>query len=521
MRKSSSFLDICINLSTVLRNFAAKLTTMKQNHNLSLRIIFTLCLLSVWSAWLSAQPKREVRAAWITTAYGLDWPHTRAISATSRERQKAELIKMLDKLKAANFNTILFQARTRGDVLYRSGIEPMNAILTGKVDGDPGYDPLAFAVEECHKRGMECHAWMVTLPLGNRKHVAALGKKSVTKTHPKLCVSYRKHYYLNAGHPETKNYLMSLVREVVQRYDVDGVHFDFLRYPDKARRFPDSYDYRKGGNGRSLAQWRRDNLTEILRHIYKGVKKIKPWVKVSTSPVGKYRDTSRYSSRGWNAFNAVYQDVQGWLGEGIQDQIYPMMYFRGNHFYPFALDWKEQNNGRQVIPGLGIYFLHPSEGNWSLDEIERQMNFIRAEGLDGEAHYRAAFLMEQDTQGLYDLLVDQYYTYPALQPAMPWLDAEAPTTPTGLHIERRQDGSVHLSWKASQDNDPDNTPMYVVYASDTYPVDITRPEHIVAQNVQGTTYTYTSILPWDNQKHFAVTAIDRYGNESAPCQGQP
>lgn len=145
---------------------------------------------------------------------------------------------------------------------------------------------------------------------------------------------------------------MSLVREVVERYDVDGIHFDYLRYPENAPRFPDSYDYRKYSKGRSLAQWRRDNLTEIVRYIYKGVKAMKPWVKVSTCPVGKYKDTSRYPSRGWNAFHTVYQDVQGWLGEGIQDQIYPMLYFRGNHFYPFALDWQEQSNGRQIIPGL-------------------------------------------------------------------------------------------------------------------------------------------------------------------------
>lgn len=119
---------------------------------------------------------------------------------------------------------------------------------------------------------------------------------------------------------------MSLVREVVERYDVDGIHFDYLRYPENAPRFPDSYDYRKYSKGRSLAQWRRDNLTEIVRYIYKGVKAMKPWVKVSTCPVGKYKDTSRYPSRGWNAFHTVYQDVQGWLGEGIQDQIYPMLY---------------------------------------------------------------------------------------------------------------------------------------------------------------------------------------------------
>ena len=512
---------ICTKLSSVLRNFAAKLTQMKKNHSKIQRIVLLLCLLSVWLIPTSAQPKQEVRAAWITTAYGLDWPHTRANSASSRERQKAELIEILDKLKAAHFNTILFQARTRGDVLYRSDIEPMNAVLTGKVGGDPGYDPLAFAVEECHKRGMECHAWVVALPLGNRKHVAALGKQSVTKKHPSLCLTYRRHMYLNAGNPQTKEYLMSLVNEIVTRYDVDGVHFDYLRYPDNARRFPDTYDYRRYGKGRDLAQWRRDNLTEILRYIYKEVKELKPWVKVSTCPVGKYRDTSRYSSRGWNAYNAVYQDVQGWLGEGIQDQIYPMMYFRGNHFYPFALDWQEQNNGRHVIPGLGIYFLHPSEGDWDLEEVERQINFIRAEGLAGEAHYRVAFLLEQDTQGLYEALTEKYYTCPALQPAMPWLDKEAPTTPARLHTEQDAEGSSRLTWEASTDNDTVNAPTYVIYASDTYPVDTSRPQNIIAQGVRGTTYSYTPLLPWEAHRHFAVTAMDRYGNESLPCQEQP
>ena len=494
---------------------------MKEKHTIILVLVLFLYLTFSGPVPAAAQPKHEVRAAWITTAYGLDWPRTRATSAASREQQKKELIRILDKLKAANFNTILFQARTRGDVFYRSDIEPMNALLTGQKDGDPGYDPLAFAIEECHKRGMECHAWIVSIPLGNRKHVASLGKKSVTKRHPEICVSYRHHYYLNAGHPQTKEYLMSLVREIVERYDVDGVHFDYLRYPDKARRFPDTYDYKRYANGRDLGQWRRDNLTEIVRYIYKKVKEIKPWVKVSTSPVGKYRDTSRYSSRGWNAFDAVYQDVQGWLGEGIQDQIYPMMYFRGNHFYPFALDWQEQSNGRHIIPGLGIYFLHPSEGNWKLEEIERQINFIRAEGMAGEAHYRVAFLLEQDTQGLYETLKEDYYAYPALQPAMPWLDTEAPTAPTHLRTRQTEEGGISLSWEAATDNDKDNRPTYVIYASDTYPVDTTRPQNIVAQGVRDTRFTYTSVLPWDMHKHFAVTATDRYGNESTPCQEQP
>lgn len=210
---------------------------------------------------------------------------------------------------------------------------------------------------------------------------------------------------------------------------------------------------------------------------------------------------------------------QGWLGEGIQDQIYPMLYFRGNHFYPFALDWQEQSNGRQIIPGLGIYFLDPSEGNWTLDEIERQMHFIRAHGLAGEAHYRVKYLMD-NTQGLYDALEEDFYTAPALQPAMPWIDNAAPTPPSGLTVETPENGYWKLSWQPATDNDKQNAPMYVIYGSDTYPVDTSNPENILAQRVQGTEYTYAPIRPWTARKYFAVTAIDRCGNESEAIQQQ-
>lgn len=478
-----------------------------------LLIVFSFLILFNLSA--QPAPKYEVRAAWITAVYGLDWPRTKATTPASIQKQKEELVEILDKLKEANFNTVLFQARTRGDVLYKSDIEPYNSILTGKSGKDPGYDPLAFAIEECHKRGMECHAWMVTIPLGGRKHVASLGKQSVTHRQPKICVPYKREYFLNPGNPKTKEYLMSLVKEVVERYDVDGVHFDYLRYPERAFRFPDSYDYRKYGNGRSLDQWRRDNITEILRYIYKGVKQLKPWVKVSTCPVGKYRDTSRYSSKGWNAFHVVYQDVQGWLGESIQDQIYPMMYFRGNAFYPFALDWQEQSNGRHVVPGLGVYFLHPSEGDWSLDEIQRQINFIRNHHLAGEAHYRVKFVTD-NTQNLYDILQNDFYAYPALQPPMTWADSIAPSAPSELKAEQISEGYTRLHWKASTDNDKQNTPAYVVYASDELPVDTQNPANIVATGIRETEYIYAPILPWTTRRHFVVTAIDRYGNESEP-----
>lgn len=462
-------------------------------------------------------PKHEVRAAWITAVYGLDWPKSKATNAEGIRRQKAELIDILDKLQMANFNTVLFQTRTRGDVIYDSAYEPYNSILTGKTAGDPGYDPLAFVVEECHKRGMECHAWIVAIPLGNRTHVNSLGKNSVTKKRPAITVAYKREFFLNPGHPDTKKYLMDITREVVQNYDVDGVHYDYLRYPENSPQFPDRNEFRKYGNGRDINQWRRDNITEIVRYIYNGVKALKPWVKVSTSPVGKYDDTTRYPSRGWNAYDAVKQDVVGWLGEGIQDQIYPMMYFKGNNFYPFALDWKEQSNGRQVISGLGIYFLDPKEGDWNINEIDRQIRFCRNNGLVGQAHYRVKYLMD-NVQGLYDLLVDELYTAPALTPALPWLDNKAPSAPKQLHVQTDGDGYTLLKWEAATDNDTRNAPMYVIYASNSYPVDTNNPANIVAQRVKGTTYTYAPITPWAAKAYFAVSAIDRYGNESKAVQ---
>lgn len=481
------------------------------------RYIFLILLFIISGTTAKAQPKHEVRAAWVTAVYGLDWPRTRANTPSGIRKQKEELVQILDQLKAANFNTVLFQARTRGDVLYPSSIEPFNSILTGTVGKNPGYDPLAFAIEECHKRGMECHAWMVTIPLGNKKHVASLGSQSVTKRKRNICVPYKNEYFLNPGNPETKEYLMSLVNEVTNRYDVDGVHFDYLRYPENAPLFPDKNEYRRYGKGRTLSQWRRDNITEIVRYIYKGVKTQKPWVKVSTCPVGKYRDISRYSSRGWNAYYTVYQDPQGWLAEGIQDQIYPMMYFQGNSFYPFALDWQEQSNGRHVIPGLGIYFLHPSEGNWTRDEVDRQINFIRKHQLAGQGHYRVKYIMD-NTQSIYDELCENFYSAPALIPPMPWIDNIAPTTPTNLKVTLKDIGYQELSWESASDNDERNKPMYVIYASDQYPVDITKPENIVAQRIADTTYMYAPIHPWRAKKYFAVTAIDRCGNESPAVQ---
>lgn len=460
--------------------------------------------------------KQEVRAVWLTTIKGLDWPTTQATSEETIAKQKKEFIDILDKLQNARINTVILQTRVRGNLIYPSRIETWCESFSGKAGLTPGYDPLAFAIEECHKRGMEIHAWMVTIPLGSVEVHKDMGAQSITKRSPQICKRFRNNWYLNPGHPETKNYLKKLVNELVTNYDIDGIHLDYIRYPDRPKRFPDAADYRKYGRGfDNLAQWRRNNITEIVRAIHAEVKRLKPWVKVSSAPLGKYRDTQRYPSRGWNAYHAVYQEAQLWMHEGIHDMIFPMLYYRNNDFYPFVLDWKEQSNGRIVVPGLGIYFLHPSEGNWTLDEVERQLNFIRWSGCNGEAYFRSRFLTN-NTSGLYNCVQERYYRTLATIPPMPWIDAIPPSTPNNATFSRKG-STTHLLWQPATDNMGGGI-HYNVYASTTYPVDTENPQNLVATRLRNCHYYHYFFTPRGETIYYAITATDRCGNESEAVQ---
>ncbi|MEE1288294.1 MAG: family 10 glycosylhydrolase, partial [Bacteroidaceae bacterium] len=176
----------------------------------------------LWCVAAGAMPKHEVRAVWLTTIMGLDWPKTRAVSEESRKKQQEELCNILDRLQEDGINTVYLQTRTRGAVIYPSAIEPWDGALTGKYDKHPGYDPLAFAIEECHKRGMECHAWLVTIPAFKIPDAKALGKKSLYYTHPKLLYKKNGSYYMDPSMQGTADYLERLCREIVSRYDIDG-----------------------------------------------------------------------------------------------------------------------------------------------------------------------------------------------------------------------------------------------------------------------------------------------------------
>lgn len=457
-------------------------------------------------------PKRETRAVWVTTLNGLDWPKSSAFTAAGRERQKQELCDILDKLKAININTVLLQTRVRASVIYPSKIEPWDVALTSHYNTAPGYDPLKFAIDECHKRGMELHAWVVTIPAYKLAVAKSMGKDGLHVKKAQLVKKHNDQYYLDPGLPETGDYLTSICEEIVRNYDVDGLHFDYIRYPEGASSFADEQTYRKYGNGKSKSQWRRDNLTRIVRQIYTTVKAIKPWVKITSSPVGKSHDLSRYSSKGWNCYETVHQDAQGWLKQGIHDGLFPMMYFKGDHFFPFAADWREQDNGRPVTPGLGIYFMHPSEKNWPLSDITNQLHYTRQQQLGGQAYFRSRFLTD-NVKGLYDYLNNTFYAYPSLPQAATWLDSIAPSMPTDFKEEQLENGMTRLTWKACTDNVAEGGVFYNVYASTTWPVDVENAENILATRLTEPTFTYNTYWAQLQGLYVVVAAMDRFGNE--------
>lgn len=461
-----------------------------------MRHLYILFLLLFVSVQTQAQPKHEVRAVWLTTIGGIDWPHSYAQSDASIEKQKNELRRILDRLQLANINTVLLQTRIRGTVIYPSAYEPWDGCLSGVPGKSPGYDALQFAIDECHRRGMELHAWIVTIPVGKWN---AYGCRRLRQKMPHDIKKIGADGYMNPENRQTASYLADLCAEVTRNYDIDGIHLDYIRYPEDMPKLK-TLDRQCG----------RNNITRIVSAISRRVKSLKPWVKMSCSPIGKYDNTTRYWSHGWNANTTVCQDAVAWLRDGLMDELFPMMYFRDNHFFPFALDWKEQSHGRIVVPGLGIYFMSPRERDWPLSDITRELEVLRHIGL-GHAYFRSKFFTD-DTKGIYTYAKNNFCRYPSLVPPMTWASRHKPEMPYGLSLSNVANNVAQLSWHHAE---KDTTMMmFNIYASKKYPVDTEDARNLVAIRRQGRQL----LVPNDGCTYYAVTATDRYGNESRALQ---
>lgn len=308
----------------------------------------------------SISPKREVRAVWIPTVWGLNWPKT-----FDPEEQKRSLISIFDRIRNLKLNTVVLQVRARGDLLYPSQIEPWAASLTGTLGKPPGYDPLKFAIEEAHKRGLEFHAWWNVVKVAD-------GSEGPPSSVPLHVVNGRRdwvrpwanrdrnrrvtsiEWWLDMGLPEVRAYLVSLVMEMVRSYDIDAIHFDYMRYP--GMEFDDEKTYIRYGGGMPRDEWRRENINKFVRAVYDSIIAVKPMLKVGSAPIGIYKNLT--GAKGVQAYVELSQDARRWLAEGKQDYVMPQLYWglEGNpRFDVLVHDWQKHSSGRHVYAGVGAY----------------------------------------------------------------------------------------------------------------------------------------------------------------------
>ena len=470
-----------------------------------------LCIFLLFciSQLLPAQSKTEIRAAWLTVNYGLDWPGKPFQNEKDIEQQKNELIRILNQLQDIHINLVFLQTRIRGDVIYPSKIEPRSTYIKSAY-ATADYDPLSYAIEACRQRGIECHAWFVVYPTGSETMYTGMFRTNSTFERKNLEKTYKDEAYLDPGNPQTDAYLLSLVKEIVSNYDIDGIHFDYIRYPDNPAEFPDNDTYRWYGNGESKSEWRRKNINRFVYAAYDTVKALKPWVQVSSSVIGMYEEISGYPRRYWTA-SSVFQDPIDWFSKGKHDFIVPMAYFSGKFFNASVKDWISRTDDRFVVPGLGVFRMDSKESRWGASVIYDQVRFSREVRVPGNAFFRAAHL-PTGSYGFGKGLRSLYYQTPAVLPPLIWLGRAIPNPPSAVSAYAAG-SSLRLEWNKVVEKD--SLPIfYNLYRSEIYPVDTQNPKNLLAIRLPYNHYE----LPIDNRiesgYYYVVTAFNRYHNES-------
>lgn len=403
-------------------------------------------LLLIFSSNILIAQFRETRAVWLATNYRLDWPPT----TFDAEKQKQSLIEIFDDLKSKNFNTVFFQVRANGVVLFNSSFEPLSPYINGEVDGDVSYDPLAFAIEQAHKHGLEIHAWLnMNLVFTGSEENIFNNPNHICQRKPEWIVEDfrdgQKSYWLDVGLPEVRNYLADLISELVENYDVDGINLDYIRYPGK--NFDDDFSFQVHGKGLTRDEFRRNNITALVKEIYDKVKLIRNEVKVGASPIGVYRRLKGMNS--WESYSELYQDSYRWLKDGIVDYLSPQIYWSMNEnpkFDLLAKDWIENSSGRNIVLGIGAYKDNVKS------QIEEMIKLSRQLGTSGVAFFRY--------QNIKDVSFPSF-SYKTLPAQMPWLDGKYPVQPIDLTLNKNVDDKFFtLSWKLKNEQTVNDSVEY-------------------------------------------------------------
>lgn len=468
----------------------------------------------------SVHLKREFRAAWIQAVNG-------QFRGVPTEKLKKNLVSQLNSLQEAGINAIIFQVRVEADALYASRLEPWSRFLTG-VPGkapEPYWDPMAFMIEECHKRAMEFHAWinpyraLTTLS-------TQMASNHIYNIHPEWFVKYNNQLLFDPALPESRRHICMVVSDIVSRYDVDAIHMDdyFYPYPAKGQDFPDDASFaRYGGGFSNRADWRRSNVNLLIKKLHETIRAIKPWVKFGVSPFGIYRNDNVYplgsKTRGLQNYDDLYADVLLWAREGWIDYNIPQIYWQIGHpvadYETLVKWWAKNTENRPLFIGQSVMntVQNADPKNPSMNQLPRKMALQRAyQTIGGSCQWPASAVVEN--AGKYrDALIAEYHKYPALPPVFDFMDNEAPEKVRKLKPVWTADGYL-LFWTAPKYKDEMNRAVqYVVYRfKDGEPVNIDDPSHIVSVT-RNTFYK----LPYDDGKtkyRYVVTALDRLHNES-------
>ena len=468
----------------------------------------------------SAYPKREFRAAWIQSVNG-------QFRGMPTEKLKQNLIGQLNSLQKAGINAIIFQVRPEADALYASRLEPWSRFLTG-VQGKapvPYWDPMQFMIDECHKRGMEFHAWIN--PYRTKTTLKSeLAPNHVYNIHPEWFVTYGDQLYFDPALPESRRHICMVVSDIVSRYDVDAIHMDdyFYPYPIKGKDFPDDASFARFGGGFSnKGDWRRSNVNVLIKKLHETIREIKPWVKFGVSPFGIYRNESSdplgSKTKGLQNYDDLYADVLLWAREGWIDYNIPQIYWHIGHpvadYETLVKWWARNTENRPLFIGQSVMntVQNADPKNPSINQLPRKMALQRAyQTIGGSCQWPASAVVEN--AGKYrDALIAEYHKYPALPPVFDFMDNEAPAKVRKMKPVWTEDGYI-LFWTAPKYKEEMNRAVqYVVYRfNDKEKVNIDDPSHIVA-----ITRDNFYKLPYEDGKtkyRYVVTALDRLHNES-------
>lgn len=418
------------------------------------------CLVLLCSLQSFSQPKYEFRGVWIATIDNIDWPQAGVVNP---EKQKADFIRQLDLHQRNGMNAVIVQVRPSADAFYPSPYEPWSQWLSG-IQGkapSPYYDPLEFMIQEAHKRNMEFHAWLNPYRANTKIGAASIAPDHITRLHPEWFLTYGDKKYFDPSNKEAQEFVVNVVKDIVKRYDVDGVHMDdyFYPYPLPNKKFPDDAAYKRSGSDLLKADWRRSNVDSIIKKINAVIKKEKPYCKFGISPYSVWRNKNQdprgSDTQAWQTnYDDLFADVLLWLKNGWIDYVAPQLYQEIGHrkiaYEKLVEWWSEHSYGRHVYIGHAIYRANERSGPWkNPEELPNQIKLLRENSNVQGSIYFSSNCFDHNPNGWNDSLRNNYYKAPALIPPMEWLAGKKVNKPTSVA------SAIH---KKEEENDTNSTP---------------------------------------------------------------